>query len=469
MCSYTNKKNLLLVIVLAFYLWTMPSLEFKLRSSDYYNFITTSFLHKHVYLEITPSDKFLSLSDYYDPYKRGGYNDKVHDLSFYKGKFYFPYGIAPVLTLFLPYRLLFGKPLFEGIACLIFIFGAFLFSMKIVENIRNEYFKEVPEWMLILSYLTLAICNVGPYILRGEVPWFYGVAITSGSFFLTGGLYFFFQSLKNKANKNIFLTSLFICLAFCSRFHFIFSIWLLLYLLKYLYDENKSLLNKKYLYVVMPVIITLGLLAYYNYSRFNSIFDFGSKYQIGLINYMKISPIGLNNISENVYLYLLRPVKFLSQFPFVEAPFWAPAIVEKKWQYERMAGIFYAFPFVFILLGFFPFFVFKGIEKFPKVEFKVLSLITIQNLSILLLYHYQTFRYYMDFIFVLIILSVISWFSIYVELVNKKKPYKKFLFISTVLLLISIVFSFAFSIKGQLLGLESQNPHLFNSIVRFFN
>lgn len=88
----------LLVLVLAFYMWTAAStipFTFPTHSNDVYNELTSGFLQGHVYLPITPPASLLHLRDPYDPALNAPYQAAYHDFALYGGHFYSSWGPTP--------------------------------------------------------------------------------------------------------------------------------------------------------------------------------------------------------------------------------------------------------------------------------------------------------------------------------------------------------------------------------------
>ncbi|MBN1405562.1 MAG: hypothetical protein JW946_03500, partial [Candidatus Omnitrophica bacterium] len=128
---------LFLVGVLVFYLWTASTsyhkpFQFKFKKhlgqvisghfseerADYYNALAAAFFSRRTNLLITPPKELLTLKDPYDPSLNELY--RMHDLSLYKGKYYLYFGAAPVLTLFMPLRIIFGRYIPQDLATVIF-------------------------------------------------------------------------------------------------------------------------------------------------------------------------------------------------------------------------------------------------------------------------------------------------------------------------------------------------------------
>ena len=75
----------------------------------------------HVYLPTKPSPQLLALPG---PLQyRGQRNLRLHDASLYQGRYYMYFGVAPALTLYLPWRVLTGKRLSDDMAVTLFSMG----------------------------------------------------------------------------------------------------------------------------------------------------------------------------------------------------------------------------------------------------------------------------------------------------------------------------------------------------------
>ena len=73
----------LLLLAMAFYMWTADStftFTFPSSSPDFYNELTTGFLHGHTYLDLTPPPGLLRLADPYDPVQNAVYRQFYQDL-----------------------------------------------------------------------------------------------------------------------------------------------------------------------------------------------------------------------------------------------------------------------------------------------------------------------------------------------------------------------------------------------------
>jgi hypothetical protein len=115
----------LFAVTWAFYSWTARSngkpFVFENSSEDNYNLLVDGFLQGHLYLPIAPNPKLLQTADPLNPEQNAPY--RLHDISLYRGKFYFYFGAAPAVTLMLPFRLLTHTHMPENLAVAVFLFG----------------------------------------------------------------------------------------------------------------------------------------------------------------------------------------------------------------------------------------------------------------------------------------------------------------------------------------------------------
>ena len=356
-----TKPIFLLVIIFIFYAWTTTAGTFAFQYSDYdgnhsryYNLLTDAFLVHQLHLPVVPDPRLLSLADPYDPAANWPY--KLHDCSLYKGKYFLYFGPTPVVFLYLPYRLITGNRLPDTIAVLIFALGTLIWATALLYHLWHNYFRKLPEWMVLLSVVTLGFANMCPFILqRTEI---YEVAISSGLFFLTGGIYWLCRGAsKDKYNLwMLMLGSAFLGIAIGGRPQIILSGILLPIVLIKIFNSPYIQDLKKRLFITLSLAVPYGvcliLLGAYNYFRFDDPLQFGNKYQTGVANLKTLNYFSFENAISGIYFYLFRSPIINSNFPF----FWVegvlvPSSVPIPTQYfsELITGV---FPGVIILLIF---------------------------------------------------------------------------------------------------------------------
>ncbi len=258
------------------------------------------------------------------------------DTAFYEGKFYVYFGIVPVLLFYLPYYLLFHSafPTWLGI----FFTGAVLLvgCFYLLHQLVRRHFPKTP----FLLYLLLSILlgnGIGtiPIMLR---PDFYSLPILCAMCFTLWGLALWvraltlWEQLTESQKKHQVIISFFagsVCMALTAgcRPQFLMGSFLLLPLI---YGSvKKKVLNKNSLKLfcgenisciislVLPYVIVAAGLMYYNYIRFDSVFDFGASYNL-TTNDMTRRGVNLERLPDGIYCYLFQFPNIGLRFPFVE-------------------------------------------------------------------------------------------------------------------------------------------------------
>src|SRR5581483_8267539 len=144
-----------LVLALAFYMWTAAStfaFSFSSTDQDFYNQLTTGFLHGHTYLPITPPAGLLHLANPYNPVQNAPWNGTYHDLVLYHGHFYSQWGPTPVLTLFAPLRIT-GLRMSEGFAVALYAFVGLACSVLLLRALVTRCVPRAPAWVMLVSTL----------------------------------------------------------------------------------------------------------------------------------------------------------------------------------------------------------------------------------------------------------------------------------------------------------------------------
>lgn len=301
-------------------------LNFSTTSGMYNKDFVDSLREGKVYLKFEPSERFLALEDPYDMQERAKLEREVDfkwDTAYYKGKFYVYFGILPALLIFLPYNLLTGKYLKLSIVIYGFSILIFILLKEILIKLLSKYFEKI-KFKTVVCYLIILLS--GTLILYANgMSRFYEIAIISGLYFVLQGLYLVLIAQENEKNRhlNIFLGSLCLALSVACRPTDLFASLLIVpYLIKLFVDyikqikENKANLTKLILAVAIPYITVGSLLMWYNYVRFENVFDFGSKYQLTINNMVELEN-RLASIPSGIFCNLFSIPRFIPDFPFV--------------------------------------------------------------------------------------------------------------------------------------------------------
>lgn len=421
-----------------FYSWTIyPQLSTQNAHFNYYNLLAENLLKLKIEMPVKPSAELLALKNPYDPNLNKDF--RMHDLSLYKGKYYLYFGVVPALIMYAPYKLITKSDLSDAVAVLTFCLGAFFFSLKILEHLKNIYFKSTPDKTIGICLRVLGFSSFASVLLRSSE--IYEVAVAGGLFFTTSALYFILKEIrKDKFNKKrLLLISLLLGLGCGCRPQTI-AIGALL-ILSFVIIGRKNLRLESLFSIVSPFAICLFLLGLYNFYRFDNPLDFGGQYQLAAVvcgeNYFNI-----NNLFSKVYLTLFNAPEINSIFPFIH-------IKEVKMENftVQCLGVFYALPFswlIFLLL-----FKMKQLlldKKFPFIEIFLLLIPALINIGIIFFILGMAVRYLADFSIFLILASSATWFYFGYE--NPIKNNKILNKTSTILAIVSMLIGIALNIEN---------------------
>jgi hypothetical protein len=314
-----------LVLALAFYLWTAASsIPFTLRSvdADIYNWLTTAFLHGHTYLLITVPPGLRHLADPYNPALNAPYTYAYHDLSLYHGHFYSQWGPTPVLTLFAPFRIT-GLRMPESLAVALYAWVGLVFSVLLLRALLTHLVPRTPPWVLLVSAVGLALTNTLPFLLRRPVQ--YEVAIACGYCFEMAGLWLMVTAVLAPEFRRgrMIVGSLCLGLAVGARPTLALggavAVAAALWELKrrtgrYRLHANSETV-KVLTYSLGPFVVCGLLLAWYNHVRFGGFTNFGERYEIASTDQMNAPFYRFSWILPGLFTYLLLPARIALTFP----------------------------------------------------------------------------------------------------------------------------------------------------------
>jgi len=331
-------------LVFLHYAWTASSaanpFAFGEKKNDYYNLLADGLLAGHLHLLVPPAPELSRLADAYDPRQNAPYRTNL-DFSFYRGRYYLYFGIAPALTLFIPFRLITGIDVPEGFAATLFMFGAVCFSVAILVRLGRLYVPAPPLPLLLAAELFLALCGFAPFILRR--PLVYEVAVSAGAFFLMGGLFWLLAGATAGPPRWTALTlgSLFLGLAAGSRPHHALAAPLLAGTWLWVTREATPARKRRAAACLGGPFALCGAgLLLYNHARFGSWLEFGQTYILDAHNHPHLKLLSPSYAPSHLFLILLAPPSFDLDFPFVHVyPAIWPALPHTRAVVEAIAGL----------------------------------------------------------------------------------------------------------------------------------
>lgn len=377
-------------LIFLFYFWTATSSNrpFHLRDTagEFYNQLTGSLLQGHVYLPEKPSPQLLALPDPYDP--RANERFRLHDASLYRGRYYLYFGIAPAITLYVPWRLLTRTPLSDDLAVTLFSMAGYVFSCLLLFLLLEASAIRPPWFLEVAAVFALGLGQVAPILLRR--PRAYEIAVTAAYCFLLGGLYFLARAILKPQTKRRYalLAALFLGLAAASRPQCAIAALVAVVFYGFYLKRARALTGRAWLadfaMLAVPLGIAGALIGWYNFVRFDNPLDFGIRYQVGVINLLKEATINsprtrLQHILSSLYYLLLCPPYFIRRFPFFElnaaaAPLGDPSLLSNAYYLEPVASMLLISPFSFaaLVLPFIP-----RVRKALRVEVRTMLRILI--------------------------------------------------------------------------------------------
>lgn len=407
--------------------------------------------------------------------------EQVWDTCYYKGSFYVYFGIVPVLLFYLPWYLIFHTafPTWLGV----FLAGSGILAgvYYLLGKVRRRWFPESPYvWYLILAVIMGNGMNLSCAMLHAD---FYYLPILMALAFSLWGLGLILEAAERwdfgskreaggatgKIAPRLLGGGLCLALTAGCRPQFLAGSFLLLPILwpqirQSLKNgaERKGLAGKVFV-LALPYVIVAALLMYYNGVRFGSIFDFGANYNL-TTNDMTHRGMELGRLPDGFFMYLFQPLSLRLSFPFAEVTaFYSDYLGEtiRDWTY---GGAFWTHP---ILLGIFGIFTARKGSNRKGLWGTVLTSLALALTVIAADTEMAGIlnRYYTDFLWLLMIPTVMALFQMEEELRGKNAGRWLLLF---VLLTgaFGIVYELGTAFRGS--GIMNDNVYRYYMIKSFF-
>jgi len=451
----------------------------------YYSLLAQGFLNHELALPVEPANKLLALSNPYDPAQHIRVEAPL-DLSLYKGKFYLYWGPVPALILAV-LKLLIPKDLPDSYLVFGFLCGLFLMQTQLAMRIWDRYFQNMPKWILVM-FLFLAGLSVPSVWMLGRAE-IYEAAITGGQFFFMAGFLAALAAVTKTHSADFKLLLAGICwsLAIGTRLTLILPISFLMLMVIYKLWMNDSAhlgnLLRKALQLGAPVVIGLALLAWYNWARFGSPSETGFTYQLAgpFIQQHLHEVMSYRYFVQNLYNYLLAPPQIQDQFPFIfsnggKIQSILPFIdLPDFYNTNPVTGLLHAAPFVLFSLVL-PFKSMaarqEGIQlSETNSEFvwlvRTLAGAVFLAFVFLLVFFWAAMRYVLDFMPMLMLLSMIGYCQAYTAAKARGRE-RNVVVVGILLVGLSIVISQLLGISSSLKLFQSKNPAALNWFMKLF-
>ena len=384
------------------------------------------------------------------------------DYSYYKGKYYVYFGIGPVLTAYLPYRLITGNDLNNHTLIYIMCFLTAVSFMFLIYEICKKYFKNVSIGLYYLITFT-AINSIGIIGIL-SCPTFYTIPIIYSLFFSITGITLILNAYDSKTKSTylkIFLGGL--CLSFVSlcRPQYLITTLIVLPFLIDRFIKNDNIGNiRKIIEIVLfglpYVVIGIGC-CYYNYIRFDSILEFGASYQLTVSDITHTSK-NIDKMFIGIYHYLLSPINHIDHFPYLTWNNYSSNYVG----YIAMEYM-YGGTFITHMITIFSLLIFKFRKNINKLLYRV-GVISLISAFIIVIFDTilggLVYRYSFDYIYLLYIPSIITILGIVTNMDKEEKL--KFLKLIIILSFLGFTYDILITFTGANVFNDVNNSTIFH-------
>lgn len=282
-------------------------------------------------------EKLENLENPYEWGQRDGINYKW-DRAFYNGKYYCYFGIVPVLFIYLPVYLLTGVLVNTKILTLMLVLLASVLMAKLVLTIAHKWKTPMNMWVTLGTAFSFINASMLLYCINGSK--FYEIAAVSALICALAGIDFILNAFVEKGIKKKYLAAgaLFMALAVGCRPNYALASFIIapvvlnglagngspdrktgnkiVSYIKSVFCKNN--VQAMITFAVPYIIIGLGLM-YYNYIRFDSVLEFGAKYQLTVYDTSYYHVTDFGKIPITLLQGIFMPAGISSVFPYFSA------------------------------------------------------------------------------------------------------------------------------------------------------
>jgi len=449
-------------------------------TTDFYTQLARAFDHGQVSLLTKPDPSILALQNPYQYDELRKQATYLWDVSLFNGKYYIYWGPAPavimaIVGLFHPIKAGDQYIVFAS-AC-----GLFFVNVLLLFGLWKRFFSDLPVWAFEIIVVLVGL--VSPLLWSLNDPEIYEASILFGQFLLLSGFYFVFISFDKPESSTWKLTLAGVCwaIAIASRITLILPIafWIALFAF-FKVRTYKQYIWKSLLVMIVPLLISLAAMGWYNWVRFDSPLEFGLHYQLTSSDLRKTQLFSLDYLPSNLYGYIFYGFDLQTTFPFLVAdnpmhPIIFPNLIPSV-LFEQTTGILWTSPF--LLFALIPLIALIREKKSSRqnnlLRWVNISLIgsTFLLFSTILLYFYQTMRFLDDIAPQLALLSGIGfWQGLQYLKFKQDKFQTAYRYTAILLVIASCVISFLLAILSYRYAnrFDKFNPALLNALLHFFS
>jgi tetratricopeptide (TPR) repeat protein len=281
-----------------------------------YNLLARGLLSGHLYLDREAPPFLAHLTNPYDRQANADARDirlRLHDMSYYRGKLYLYFGVAPALLVFIPWHLLTGGWLPQWVAVVVLCSAGLLVNLSLVWAVRTSAFAGARSWLAAPLVFVLGLASFAPLLLARADLWEVPIALSYLA--ISGALRCLWETLDAgpRSVRWMAAASALLGVAFASRPTMLPNAAILI--LPFAFGKNAR--NPlAWAAAAIPFALCGAGVAAYNAARFGNPFDFGLRYALDAYPYRG----SVSFIPSNLGAYLFRWVRVTPFFPYLAEP-----------------------------------------------------------------------------------------------------------------------------------------------------
>ncbi|MBR3104101.1 MAG: hypothetical protein IKH46_09820 [Lachnospiraceae bacterium] len=279
--------------------------------------------HTEIGLKVSP--ELLAMEDPYDPVARLEQEVPFYlDYAFYHGKYYVYFGVIPCLLFYLPLYALFGVDVPGWLVLVSLVWLIVLGNALLLLNMAKRYRPDLSQAVFGLLWVAGTAVYSLPSVL-GDACNYY-IPQLSGIVFVLYGLLFYFRAAEKAENTReagILLAAGSFLTAFTAGARpqmvlgAVVSLPVIFPLLFRNVEGRKRPVWGRIACYALPYLLTAAGLMLYNYVRFGSGLEFGTKYNLTFA-YVNQGGLYPETAGAGLFYYLLRPFHLTGVYPYLQ-------------------------------------------------------------------------------------------------------------------------------------------------------
>ncbi|MBI5426135.1 MAG: GtrA family protein [Opitutae bacterium] len=333
--------------------WEFPRLGGE--QGDYYNRLLRGFQHGTLALDLPVPPRLAQLATPWDPTQRPADLFVPPDVSYANGKFYLYFGVAPVVTLLAPFKLLTGQELPFPYALATFVLAAFWMLAALWLRVVRDQFPRASLLTRIGGLVVLGLC--GGLLVLARRANFWELPIAAGQFYLSAFVACSYAALRApRPSRWLALAGLCLGLAVGCRPTLVvagagLAVLVLALTARAARRDGAGWLPtfvRHCLWAGVPLALCVAALLAYNQARFGNPLEFGLNYQLTSVYEAKARHFSLSYVPFNLRAYFWVVPEVNRYFPFLSQPE-LPTPPAGYYSAEFVYGLFWVCPVLLLV------------------------------------------------------------------------------------------------------------------------